>query len=73
MSNSTNILVVYTSTLGNTQRMAEAVVDGARSVDATTVILREATEATKEEVRVCDALLLGTPLRHRSADARVNL
>lgn len=71
MSNSTNILVVYTSTLGNTQRMAEAVVDGARSVDATTVILREATEATKEEVRVCDALLLGTPLRHRSADARV--
>lgn len=67
----TNILVVYTSTLGNTHKMAEAVTDGARSVETTTVILREATAATKEEVRVCDALLLGTPIRHRSADARV--
>ena len=71
MADTTNVLVVYTSTLGNTQKMAEAVADGVRSVDATTVILREATVATREEVRVCDALLLGTPLRHRSADARV--
>lgn len=67
----TNILVVYTSTLGNTHKMAEAIADGARSVAATSVILREATAATKEEVRACDALLLGTPIRHRSADARV--
>ena len=67
----TNILVVYTSTLGNTHKMAEAVADGARSVEATSVTLREATAATKAEVRACDALLLGTPMRHRSADARV--
>jgi NAD(P)H dehydrogenase (quinone) len=71
MTDLTNILVVYTSTLGNTQKMAESIADGAQSVTETTVTLREATKATKEEVRVCDALLLGAPIRHRSADARV--
>lgn len=67
----TNVLVIYTSTMGNTRKMAEAVADGARSVEGSEVVLREATEATKDEVRDCDALLLGTPMRHRSADARV--
>jgi NAD(P)H dehydrogenase (quinone) len=71
MADITNVLVVYTSTQGNTKKMADYVADGARSVPATTVTLREASEATKEEVRICDALLLGTPIRHRSADARV--
>ncbi|MDZ4877154.1 MAG: NAD(P)H dehydrogenase (quinone) [Chroococcidiopsis cubana SAG 39.79] len=67
----TNVLVVYTSTMGNTRKMAKAVADGARSVEGAKVLLREVTEATKDEVRNCDALLLGTPMRHRSADARV--
>lgn len=67
----TNVLVIYTSTMGNTRKMAEAVADGARSVEGAEVVLREATEATKEEVQDCNALLLGTPMRHRSADARV--
>jgi NAD(P)H dehydrogenase (quinone) len=57
--------------MGNTRKMAEAIADGARSVEGAEVLLREATEATKNEVRDCDALLLGTPMRHRSADARV--
>ena len=57
--------------MGNTRKMAGAVADGARSVEGAEVVLREATEATKDEVRDCDALLLGTPMRHRSADARV--
>lgn len=67
----TNILVVYTSTTGNTRKMAEAVADGVRSVEGVEAMLRDATEATLEEVRECEALLLGTPMRHRSADARV--
>lgn len=66
-----NVLVVYTSTMGNTRKMAEAIADGARSVEGVEVVLREATEATINEVRACDGLILGTPMRHRSADARV--
>jgi NAD(P)H dehydrogenase (quinone) len=68
MADITNVLVVCTSTLGNTKKMADRVADGARSVPATTAILREASEATKEEVRICDALLLGTPIRHRLSE-----
>lgn len=67
----TNILIVYTSTLGNTRKMAEAVADGARSVAETEVLLKEAHEATKADVRVCDALILGSPIRHRTADSRI--
>jgi NAD(P)H dehydrogenase (quinone) len=67
----TKVLVVYTSTTGNTRKMAEAVAEGARSVEGASVLLREATEASKDEVRDCNALLVGTPMRHRSADARV--
>lgn len=67
----TNILIVYVTSLGNTKRMAEAVVEGARSVDDTTVVLKEATEATKDDARWCDAIILGSPMRHRTADARV--
>ncbi len=65
------VLVVYTTTLGNTGRMARSVADGARSVPGAEVTLREATAATSADARACDALILGSPVRHRSADARV--
>lgn len=60
--------------------MAEAVADGARSVNGTEVTVREAAEAMKDaialeqlkdETRRADAILMGTPMRHRSADARI--
>lgn len=76
----TNILIVYTTTMGNTGKMAEAVADGARSVADAKVTLLEAAEATKDKnaiektkelARRADAVILGTPMRHRSADSRV--
>ena len=67
----TGILVVFTTTVGNTGRMARSVADGARSVPGTSVTLKDAEEATAEGGRGCDCLILGSPVRHRSADARV--
>lgn len=66
-----NVLIVYTTSFGNTKRMAEAVADGARSVENTQVIFKEAHEATKDDVRACDALIVGSPVRHRTADSRI--
>ncbi len=66
-----NVLIVYTSSYGNTKRMAEAIANGARSVEDAEVNLKEAQEATKNDVRACDALILGSPIRHRTADARI--
>ncbi|MUG91667.1 hypothetical protein F7734_03870 [Scytonema sp. UIC 10036] len=67
----TNVLIVYTTSTGNTQQMALAIAAGAQSVQGTTVNLKEAQEATKNDVRACDALIIGSPMRHRTADSRI--
>lgn len=67
----TTVLIVYTTSMGNTQRMADAIAQGARSVQGANIMLKEAHEATKDDVRACDALILGSPMRHRTADSRI--
>ena len=67
----TNVLVVYATTSGNTERMAHSVAAGASSVVGAEVALKLAEEAGPDDGRWCDCLLLGSPVRHRSADARV--
>jgi NAD(P)H dehydrogenase (quinone) len=44
------ILVLYHSTYGHTERMAEAVAEGARSVEGATVDVRRAPELVPEEL-----------------------
>ncbi|MBD3887039.1 NAD(P)H-dependent oxidoreductase [Phormidium tenue FACHB-886] len=67
----TTVLIVYTTSLGNTQQLAEAIAEGARSVAETKVQLKEAHNATQDDVRSCDALIIGSPVRHRTADSRI--
>jgi NAD(P)H dehydrogenase (quinone) len=67
----TRVIVVYASTWGNTRRMAESVTEGAASVPNTEVVLKEADDAMREDGLAADALIVGSPVRHRSADARV--
>ena len=51
--------------------MAQSVVDGVCSVPGAEVVLREALEANKDDVRTCDALIVGSPVRHRSGAVRI--
>lgn len=67
----TNVLIVYTTSTGNTEKMAQAVADGARSIEGAEVVLKEAAAATKDDALWCDALIMGSPMRHRTADARI--
>ena len=67
----TTVLIVYASSMGNTKRMAEALSMGAQSVDGVSVLLRTPETADIDEVRNCDALVLGSPVRHGNADARL--
>ena len=55
------ILVVYYSRKGTTEKMAEAVADGARKVPGVTVVVRKVSEVTKEELQAADGLILGSP------------
>lgn len=56
------ILVTYHSLSGNTERMAEAVVEGVRSVPNTVVVLRRVNLVTAEDLLSSDAVIVGSPV-----------
>ena len=56
-----DILIVYHSQGGNTQRMAEAVAEGARTIEGTVVTVKRAGEATVEDLIAASGIALGTP------------
>jgi NAD(P)H dehydrogenase (quinone) len=56
------ILVTYHSLSGNTERMAEAVVAGARSVSGTEVVVKRVGKVTAEELFAADAVVVGSPV-----------
>lgn len=55
------ILVVYHSQTGNTEKMAQAVADGAHSVEDVEVVLKKAKDATLQDLLTADGLAVGTP------------
>jgi multimeric flavodoxin WrbA len=57
----TRILVVYHSQSGNTKRMAEAVAEGASSIEDVEVFCKTAGEAGLDDLLNCDGLAIGSP------------
>jgi NAD(P)H dehydrogenase (quinone) len=55
------VLVAYYSRKGTTEKMAEAVAEGARKVPGVTVLVKKVDEVTKEELQAADGLILGSP------------
>ncbi|MEM3737015.1 MAG: flavodoxin domain-containing protein [Candidatus Bathyarchaeia archaeon] len=55
------LLVIYDSRTGNTEKLAQAIADGARRVPGVTVELKKAKEANIEEVTAADAYAFGSP------------
>jgi len=58
-----HLLVVFHSRSGGTQAMADAVIAGACSeeIDGVEVRMRRAPDADADDVRWCNAIVLGTP------------
>jgi NAD(P)H dehydrogenase (quinone) len=56
------VLVAYHSVSGHTEKMAEAVVDGANSVPGTEVRLKRVGQVTAEDLFSADALIVGSPV-----------
>ncbi|HEY7531339.1 MAG TPA: NAD(P)H-dependent oxidoreductase [Nitrospiraceae bacterium] len=56
------VLVTYHSLSGNTERMAEAVADGARSIPGTEVLLKRVGQVTADDLLSCDAVIVGSPV-----------
>jgi NAD(P)H dehydrogenase (quinone) len=56
------VLVTYHSLSGNTERMADAVAEGVKSVSGTVVILKPVGEVTAEDLFSSDAVIVGSPV-----------
>jgi NAD(P)H dehydrogenase (quinone) len=56
------VLVTYHSLSGNTERMAEAVVEGVRSVPGTLAVLKRVGQVTAEDLFSSDAVIVGSPV-----------
>jgi len=57
----TKILVVYHSMSGNTKAAAEAVAQGAKSIEGTEVATKEGLKAESQDLIDCDGVAVGTP------------
>lgn len=57
----TTVLLLYDSRGGLTERLAESVAEGVRSVEGVTLSYRRLDDAAFDELRTCDALILGSP------------
>ena len=56
------VLVTYHSLTGNTERLAEAVIDGVRSVPGTQALLKRVGKVTADDLFSADAVVVGSPV-----------
>jgi multimeric flavodoxin WrbA len=54
------VLIVYHTLSGNTEKMAQAFAEGAKSVPGTEVVLKKAFDATLEDLLACDVVAFGS-------------
>ncbi len=59
---SVKVLIAYHSMSGNTEKMAEAVAEGARSVPGTLVVLKRVGLVTGDDLFSSDAVIVGSPV-----------
>lgn len=56
----TRVLIVYHTISGNTEKMAKAFEEGAKSVPGTDVVVKKAFDADLEDLLGCDAVAFGS-------------
>ncbi len=56
------VLVAYHSVTGNTEKMAQGVVDGAREVPGTSAVMKRVGQVTRDDLFSADALVVGSPV-----------
>lgn len=57
-----NVLVTYHSATGNTEKMAQGVVEGVKSVPETRAVLKRVQEVAAEDLFSSDAIVVGSPV-----------
>lgn len=70
-NNNAKVYVVYDSWSMNTAAMAQAVAEGARSVDGVDVVLKKVDQAHVAELEEADAIILGSPTHNRGVTGKM--
>jgi NAD(P)H dehydrogenase (quinone) len=58
---SSRVLVAYYSLTGNTEKMAQGVVEGIQRVPGVTAVIKEVSQVGKEDLESADGIILGCP------------
>jgi NAD(P)H dehydrogenase (quinone) len=56
------VLIVYHSATGNTEKMAQGVAEGAKSLAGTVVVIKRVEQVTAEDLLSSDAVIVGSPV-----------
>lgn len=67
----TQILIIYSTDYGRTQKMADAAADGVNSLFDTQAVLKKAEDVTAEDFLSADGVLVGSPVHMGSMDWRI--
>ena len=65
------VLVVYVSDYGNTEKMANAVAEGINSVDGINAVVKKADDVTADDMTASDGVIVGSPVHMGAVDWRV--
>ncbi len=65
------MLIVYYSRSGNTEKMAEAVANGAKAVAGVEVDLRPVAEVTPDDLLAADGIIMGSPVYYGTMAAEL--
>ena len=65
------VLIVYYSRSGNTQKMAEAVAEGASGVTGAETDVRKVSATTPEDMLAADAVIMGSPVYYGTMAAEL--
>ena len=68
-----DVLIAYDSMTGNTERMAQAVAQGARRVHGAVPLVKKVSEVTKEDLEAADAIVLGCPTWYANIPGRMKI
>jgi len=72
-ANPVRVLVAYDSLTGNTEKMAQGVVAGAKQVPGVVVLLKPVDKVAKEDLERADGIILGCPTYYGTLPGRMKV
>src|SRR5258708_32773165 len=73
VSQTISVLVAYHSVSGNTEKMAQGVVEGIKAVPGATAILKRVQEVNNDDLLSADAVVIGSPVYFGNMAGEVKL